>query len=276
MFYAQNYANTTSSVVTNTYTIDTTAPWVNANLGTGIYNTTESVVLTANDNLDPNPKIYYTLDGTIPTNNSLLYINPINIVDNSTILKFIAVDYANNTAQVQTDTYIINLPIIDLNTTRVYSSIENATNDISTNNGDVIEISSGTYIDNIIINKSLTIKPVPGNIVTVQAANPNAPIFTINSGGSDSTISGLNINGATGSHGIYINSANNCNIIGNVITNNGAFGINAVGSNLNIINNTVSNTPNAGIVINGPYATVTGNNALIMVIITGTVLVVMG
>jgi hypothetical protein len=45
---------------------------------------------------------------------------------------------------------------------------------------------------------------------------------------------------------------------------------------LNIINNTVSNTPNAGIVINGPYATVTGNNALIMVIITGTVLVVMG
>ena len=61
-FYAGNFANTTSLVQTNNYTIDTTAPTVSANLGSGVYSSPQSVTLTASDNLDPNPVIYYSID----------------------------------------------------------------------------------------------------------------------------------------------------------------------------------------------------------------------
>ncbi len=42
---------------------DTTPPTVTASPGSGAYNTTKSVILTANDNADSNPAIYYTKNG---------------------------------------------------------------------------------------------------------------------------------------------------------------------------------------------------------------------
>ena len=86
---------------------DITAPTVTANLTSGVYNTSQTVALIATDNLDTQPDIYYTLDGTTPTAMSTLYTGLI-AIDTNTVLKFFAVDDAGNCASVQTVTYTID------------------------------------------------------------------------------------------------------------------------------------------------------------------------
>ncbi|NYB26034.1 MAG: Ig-like domain-containing protein [Methanobacteriaceae archaeon] len=99
--------NTLATAFTSKFTIDTTKPTVTANLATGVYNTTKSVTLTATDNVDSNPAIYYTTNGGTPTISSTRYTTPITI-STTTTLKFIGRDSAGNVAAVQTRTYTID------------------------------------------------------------------------------------------------------------------------------------------------------------------------
>ena len=62
-YYGVDAAGNSGIMQTNNYTIGTTAPLVSASLDSGIYNNPQSVTLTASDNLDPNPVIYYSMDG---------------------------------------------------------------------------------------------------------------------------------------------------------------------------------------------------------------------
>lgn len=249
-YYARDAAGHTSLVQNVTYVIDETAPAVWANLTTGLYNTSQVVNLTASDNFDPNPVIYYTLNGTDPTNTSTIYTGPLNIT-NTTTLKFTAADNAGNHGSITTKYYIF-APIGNINTGKGYSSIQTAINDQSTLNGNTIEVSNGTYTENVLVNKNLTITS-EGN-VTVQAANTSQPVFTINSGGSGSLIQGFNVKGSNNSYGFYLTGTSNCYLIGNTITSskcgiyisnsnnntiygnkliNNSFGINLFGSNNN-------------------------------------------
>lgn len=110
-FIAVDYAGNICGVKTRIYTItgiNATAPTVTANLKGGVYNTTKTVTLTASDDRDPNPVIYYTNDGSTPTTSSTRYTKPIHIAE-STILKFTAMDNAGNVAGVQTRNYTINV-----------------------------------------------------------------------------------------------------------------------------------------------------------------------
>lgn len=233
-FYARDKAGNIGATRTVSYTIDTTAPIVTANPAGGNYSTTQVVTLTATDNLDSNPVIYYTTNGSNPTTYSTKYTGPISIA-NTTALKFTAVDKAGNQASVQTQNYTLNLLIINLNTGKGYPRIQDAINDSLTQNGHIIEVKSGTYSENIVVNKKLTIRSVSGGNVTIQAANSSNPVFTVNSFGNSTTIHGFTIKGATGSYGIYLNSSNNCNILGNTITGN-SYGIYLYNS----LNNTIS------------------------------------
>ncbi|MGB9977944.1 SBBP repeat-containing protein [Methanobacterium sp.] len=95
-----------SPIYNETYTIDKIKPVPKANLPGGSYNTIQTVNLSATDDLDSNPKIYYTLDGSTPTTSSKLYDGPITITDTTT-LKFIAVDEIGNLSPVYTETYNI-------------------------------------------------------------------------------------------------------------------------------------------------------------------------
>jgi len=52
------------SAFTSGFIIDATKPTVSANSTGGLFNTSQSILLTANDNLDPSPVIHYTTDGT--------------------------------------------------------------------------------------------------------------------------------------------------------------------------------------------------------------------
>jgi parallel beta-helix repeat protein len=104
-FYAVDLASNPSPIYTETYTIDKMAPTVSANIIGGYYNTNKNVTLTMNKE----GSIYYTLNGTIPTNQSNLYSDstPLNIND-TTILKFMAVDLAGNISPINTETYTID------------------------------------------------------------------------------------------------------------------------------------------------------------------------
>ena len=83
--------------------LDTVAPTVVANVTGGNYDVAQNVALNATDD-SGNATIYYTTDGTDPTTNSSVYTNPVSI-DNTTTLKFIAVDAAGNKSPVQSETY---------------------------------------------------------------------------------------------------------------------------------------------------------------------------
>ncbi|WP_281774101.1 chitobiase/beta-hexosaminidase C-terminal domain-containing protein, partial [Methanobacterium formicicum] len=106
-FFAVDDLGNLSPVQSQTYTIDRIAPVVTANPEGGIFNTSKSVTLTATDNLDTQPDIYYTLDGSVPTTSNMQYTGPITV--NMTInLRFFAVDDAGNCASVQAVTYTID------------------------------------------------------------------------------------------------------------------------------------------------------------------------
>ena len=117
---------------------DSTAPTVNASPLGGLYKSNQTVAITATDDQDPNPKIYYTLDGTTPTAESTLYTGPI-LISGAT-LKFIAVDSSGNTSPVQTETYTIDtiVPII--------TSIDPANNAVKVSAGKTIKV---TFSENI-------------------------------------------------------------------------------------------------------------------------------
>jgi len=241
-YVAVDAAGNWGSEYTQNYTIDTLT--VTANPVSGIYNTTKTVTLTATDNLDSNPVIYYTLNGTAPTTSSTRYTGPITLQMNGNCniinLKFMAVDSIGYQMPTQSRIYILTLPVVDINTNISYSKIQDAINDAL--NGDTIEIVNGTFVENLVINKKLTIKSVSGNNVIIIAANSSGPAITINSGGSGSIIQGLIINGS-----VNLN-ANSCSISGNTIFGNGTSGIIASNSfNNTIFNNTITNNGFEGI-----------------------------
>ena len=90
-------------------------------------------------------------------------------------------------------------------TQKVFNNITAAINDKDTRNSDTIWLGKTQYIENVIINKKIIIKPLYNIKVTIAGLNLNLPIFTINSLGNGSTIQCLNITGAL--TGVYINTS---------------------------------------------------------------------
>jgi parallel beta-helix repeat protein len=239
--------NTLATVFTSKFTVDFAKPTVTVNLASGVYNTAKSVILAATDNLDTEPSIYYTTNGSTPTTSSTKYAAPIPI-SKTTTLKFMARDKAGNQAPIQTVHYIFS-PVGNLNTGKGYNKIQDAVNDSLTLTGHTIEVGSGTRTENIIINKKLTIKPASGGNVTIQASNSSKPIFTINRSGSGSLIQGFVISGALNSYGLLLDGCSNCTINNNTITNN-YFGIltnTTKTTNNTIINNNITLNQELGI-----------------------------
>ncbi|MCE7700295.1 MAG: hypothetical protein K8E24_016165, partial [Methanobacterium paludis] len=178
-----------------------------------------------------------------------LQMNNIRTITN---LKFLVVDHAGYQGIIQNETYILTLPVVDNNNT--YSTIQDAINSPSTLNGDVIQLYSGTYVETVIVNKKLTIMPVSGNNVTIQAANPNGNVFTITNSGNGSIIEGFIING-----NINLN-ANNCTIYLNTIIGNRTAGIITSNSfNNTILDNIITCNGFNGIQSNSSSNTIYGN-----------------
>ena len=91
--------------------VDLTAPTITASPKEGKYeDSTLSIKLSAKDNLDSSPKIYYTTDLTNPTTDSKLYTEEISI-DKDTTIKAIAIDKDLNTSSIYNLEYLLNRDI---------------------------------------------------------------------------------------------------------------------------------------------------------------------
>jgi len=158
-----------------------------------------------------------------------------------------------------TSVVVSNSLFSDVNTGKTFSSVQSAINDPTTLSGHVIQAQSGTYTENVLVNKNVTIKPVSGGSVTFEAVNPYSPVFNITTSGA--SIQGLSICNSFNSTGINLNGVTGCNITFNNLFNNYiATGV-INSKNTYILNNTMHDALRYGIFLYNSNSTlITGNS----------------
>lgn len=89
---------------------DLAPPSVSADPPGGRHTTRASVTLRARDDADPNPKIWYTVDGSLPApGRGIAYVKPIEL-SAPTTLRFLAVDASGNTSKSVQEVYAFDAP----------------------------------------------------------------------------------------------------------------------------------------------------------------------
>lgn len=109
-----------------------------------------------------------------------------------------------------------------------YTTIQDAVDNAAAD--DTIIVRDGTYTENVVVDKSLTIRSENGSAATiVQALDLDEHVFTVSA--DNVTISGFTVTGATGylRAGIVLSGSDQCTISGNDVTDN-YFGIRLVDS----------------------------------------------
>jgi hypothetical protein len=99
-YLAIDLAGNKSPIYTEIYNI---LPTSSATPTGGLYNSAQFITLIMNE---PGT-IYYTTDGTTPTNNSNIYTNPLTVTSNTT-LKYLAIDSLGNQSPIYNQTYNID------------------------------------------------------------------------------------------------------------------------------------------------------------------------
>ena len=239
-----------------TYNYIITADLTHNNLGVD----TSSGNGPSNGNTLPDgiPLNFSTTLGTINTPVSTRNGKAVAIV-NSTVAGWanVTVNLDNLTITVPVNVTSINvLGIFNNRTDEGFTSIQDAINSNNTLDGDIITLADGIYTENVVVYKTLTIKPVSGADVTVQAANPYYGVFTVMNDGS--AIQNLKIVGAMNSYGI-LGYANNLQIIGNTIMAN-KNAITLFNSKFTTITgNTITSNEYGTVLYNSTNTTITNN-----------------
>jgi parallel beta-helix repeat protein len=91
-----------------------------------------------------------------------------------------------------------------------YKSITEAI--IAAQSGDTITISAGTYFENVVVTKSVTIKTASPGLTVVTAADPSKDVFLVQA--KNVRIEGLTITGATGASGVHVDHSSACVVTG--------------------------------------------------------------
>lgn len=243
---------------------DITAPTVKNNVKGGKYNDTQYINLTATDN-DKNTVIYYTLDGTDPLTSSTrtLYTNSIEIND-STTLKYDAVDSTGNWSPVYTNKYTI-LDVIYIGDASGYDS-KTINKDIQAildgaESGSKVVFKGKSYENlQLTINKKLEIISNVGTKITTNIIG--LAVFLINGTKASGTkISGFKIVTITGS-GIIVSNTSNVNISKvNVSSSNGT-AIKVTGSKNTTIENSTLQDSSIGVYIYNSSKTLLKQNTI--------------
>lgn len=141
------------------YVVGNGTPFVWASYGSGIYENSFYVNLSVVDDKDINPKIYYTLDGNVPTVNSNIYEGSIFISSAFThvYLRFFSVDKYNYKSSIVNVHYFFGNLIANINNGKYYNTLQSAIDDMNTNVGDVLEVSKDLN-ESVVLNKSLYIR----------------------------------------------------------------------------------------------------------------------
>lgn len=139
--------------------------------------------------------------------------------------------------------------IVGENSQANYTMIQEAINNAK--DGDTILVHSGTYTENLVVNRSVSIKSNSNNPkdTVVQAANSGKHIFNITE--DNVTISGFNITGAnvfrkSPTAGVHIEEVNNSIISYNEFSNN-VVGIDLHNSHNNVLENNIASANYRGI-----------------------------
>ncbi|UTB31590.1 MAG: chitobiase/beta-hexosaminidase C-terminal domain-containing protein [Methanobacterium sp. ERen5] len=156
-----------------------------ADVPSGSFKKALTVHLTASDHQDLNPKIYYTLNGSAPTKNSLLYNGSIHIkLEKTTILKFIGVNKYGNVSGVVTKVYTL-----DKVAPTVFASVKSGKYKVNkvvslkmneagtiyyTLNGGTPVVRSLRYVKPLVFSSSKTLK-----FFAIDNAGNKSPIYTL-------------------------------------------------------------------------------------------------
>jgi nitrous oxidase accessory protein len=126
-----------------------------------------------------------------------------------------------------------------------YSSISAAVK--AANSGDTILIGPGTYVENVVVDKPLTIVSTNGAQATViKASDTSKDVFLLS--GTDITIQGLTIAG--GNTGVEFGHTSNC-ILTKCVVNGNVFGVYLSGATSNLVSNNNLNNNGFGIYLDG-------------------------
>ncbi len=183
----------------------TATPTFNVNGGT--FTSSQSITMSSTTT---NAKIYYTLNGDVPTSASNLYSSSNPIVLNTTAtttIKAIAYDASNaNPSSVESQTYIINVdPVISTDKTTIpsmYSQVgsnNTQTFNVSGTNltGDITATLSGTNSDQFLVSP-ISVAQTGGNVATTlititytptAAGNHSATLTLKSAGATDKMLS---------------------------------------------------------------------------------------
>ncbi len=132
-----------------------------------------------------------------------------------------------------------NFPVRNLNTTFGYTTIQAAITSGATSNGQTLSVKPGTYHENIVIYKTLTIIGEDKQTTIIDGGN-NGTAVTINQ--NDVNFSGFTVknSGSNQNAGICLNNANNTNITNNNVESN-YYGIYLNSSSGNTLKNNAMN-----------------------------------
>jgi len=147
----------------------------------------------------------------------------------------------------------------EVGTGQTYTTIQSAVDNANTLDDDVINVHSGTYTEDVIVNKKLIIQANNGDYVEVKPVNTGFTVVNDGTGnGSGSTIDGFQIN-SPGETGVNI-SATNCTVKNNVISG-GKTGIAVYGGNTTVLDNIISGQSETGVLgnLSSGFFTVSGN-----------------
>jgi parallel beta-helix repeat protein len=140
-----------------------------------------------------------------------------------------------------------------------YATIQEAVD--AAGEGLQIIVHEGTYTENVVVDKKLTIvsKDGPSNTI-VSAEDPSASAFTVASKGM--TVSGFTIQGASGvgAAGVHLNGSADCSVAGNRISNN-YYGllVSAASTGSTVIHNDVGSNV-YGVWVDGQRTNIAGNS----------------
>lgn len=168
-----------SSMGSGTLTIRT-KPTVTADNTTGIYNTTQIITLKSNNETNT---IYYTTDGTKPTENSAKYTNPLTITK-TTILTYTAENSDGDWADTQTQIYTIDTvtpKVTATKTTGIYNTTQTVKLTSDKTNTTIYYTTNGTdptkkstiYSGPLKISANTTLK-----YMAVDVAGNKSPVYT--------------------------------------------------------------------------------------------------